>query len=699
MSKKLASLMIRISANGAQAEKELKTLEKKVNDFGKSMQNFGKNMSKYVTVPLTALAAASVKFADTQLQAEAKLLNALKGREDVQKRLMAQASELQSRSLLGDEVIIEQQAFLAALGLSEQQISATIEAAAQLSAALGIELTSAVKNLAKTYGGMTGELGESIPALKSLTKEQLMAGDAIKYVNDNYKGFAETAANTGAGALVQLKNKLGDLAEQIGVVLLPALDNLVSLLSRLADWLAQMPESTRKWVVGIGAAVAAVGPLLSGIGSLVRNFDSLVALVPKLGSALTWLASHPIAIAITAFATLALKMYNAKKQHEEFMRQLKEQDQQKRDAERQEKYNEIYNEYSRPIYSDEDIQAKISEVGSFWAKLREKYKSDGAIDSNDAHILNLLYEEQRALNDVLEARKRATEDAAAMQKELNNTEKEAVGIIGELQNKIKSLEDKKLLATSQKEIGGINVELAKLNQELDKIKNYTPPKEIIKAESISLIRPTFGVSGPEGSSLLSSSPVLGFDFEAWKAKFFTMGDEMTQLVNSLNGALSNAFGNLASAMGEGIEAAITGDEFKPMQKLLLIVGDMLKQLGSALVAYATALEAFKKAFANPWVALGAGLAAIAAGSAITGLAKKGIPKLATGGLAYAPTLAVVGDNAGATNDPEVVAPLSKLRSYMGGQRLELTGDIEWELRGDVLRAVLNRENFRLSTLR
>lgn len=659
MSKKLASLIIRISANGAQAEKELKTLEKKVNDFGKSMQNFGKNMSKYVTVPLTALAAASVKFADTQLQAEAKLLNALKGREDVQKRLMAQASELQSRSLLGDEAIIEQQAFLAALGLSEQQISATIEAAAQLSAALGIELTSAVKNLAKTYGGMTGELGESIPALKSLTKEQLMAGDAIKYVNDNYKGFAETAANTGAGALVQLKNKLGDLAEQIGVILLPALDKLVSLLSRLADWLAQMPESTRNWVVGIGAAVAVIGPLLSGIGSLVRNFDSLVALVPKLGSALTWLASHPIAIAITAFATLALKMYNAKKQHEEFMRQLKEQYQQKRDAERQEKYNEIYNEYSRPIYSDEDIQAKIREVRSFWARLREEYKSDGVTDSNEAHILNLLYEEQRALIDVINARKRAAEDAAAMQRNLQDS----------------------------------NVELERFTDYLDKIENFTASKDIVKATSISLAPLSFGVGGPKSSPLEES-----FDFEAWKAKFFTMSDEMTQLVNSLNGALSNAFGNLASAMGEGIEAAITGDEFKPMQRLMLIIGDMLKQMGAALVAYATALEAFKEAFKNPWVALGAGLVAIAAGATITGLAKKGIPKLATGGIAYAPTLAVVGDNAGAANDPEVIAPLSKLRNYMGGQKLELVGDIKWELRGDALRAVLNRDNVRLKTL-
>jgi hypothetical protein len=97
-----------------------------------------------------------------------------------------------------------------------------------------------------------------------------------------------------------------------------------------------------------------------------------------------------------------------------------------------------------------------------------------------------------------------------------------------------------------------------------------------------------------------------------------------------------------------------------------------------------------------------GAAAIAAGAAFTALAKRPFAqntvKLANGGLAYGQTMAVVGDNPGAANDPEVIAPLSKLRNYLGGQKLELTGEIEWEMRGDVLRAVLDRNNVRLATL-
>lgn len=56
-----------------------------------------------------------------------------------------------------------------------------------------------------------------------------------------------------------------------------------------------------------------------------------------------------------------------------------------------------------------------------------------------------------------------------------------------------------------------------------------------------------------------------------------------------------------------------------------------------------------------------------------------IPRLATGGLVKAPTLAVVGDNAGANSgNPEVVAPLSKLQGMLdnsGGQDTVILGEI------------------------
>lgn len=55
-----------------------------------------------------------------------------------------------------------------------------------------------------------------------------------------------------------------------------------------------------------------------------------------------------------------------------------------------------------------------------------------------------------------------------------------------------------------------------------------------------------------------------------------------------------------------------------------------------------------------------------------------IPALAEGGLAFGPTAALVGDNPGASADPEVIAPLSKLQDMIGGNTVHVVGEISGE---------------------
>jgi hypothetical protein len=64
------------------------------------------------------------------------------------------------------------------------------------------------------------------------------------------------------------------------------------------------------------------------------------------------------------------------------------------------------------------------------------------------------------------------------------------------------------------------------------------------------------------------------------------------------------------------------------------------------------------------VAAAAGAGAGALFNKLVGAVKP--PKLAKGGLAFGPTMAVVGDNVGARSNPEVIAPLDKLQSMLGG---------------------------------
>ena len=680
-SKKLASLAIKITADGAQAQKELKTLEQNVSDFGKSMQKLGSNLTKYVTVPLTALAGLSVKVANTQLQAEARLLTALKNRGDAQQRLINQAAEIQKRTTYGDEAIIEQQAYLAALDLTEEQITATIEAAVQLAAALGIELESATRNLAKTYSGLAGELGESIPALRELTAEQLKAGEAINYVNREYKGFAETAAATGAGKLQQLKNRIGDLAEKLGTALMPLLEKLVDWIAKLVDWFEQLSPATQESIAKWVALAAAAGPLYT-------IFGSLLTIIPKIGAALTALKG-PLGIAAAGIFALMEKIDYAK---------------------------HLQNQITASARSVGRIGADVFREMTTSARehQQEGYLATRGMSYEEAlqHVKNLALEAERTvdedkkrrLSNMAEGASKAFQEImAARVKEAEAADKllESYGLIGKLQQDIAQLQDKMPFLQTAEEIATANDELAKLNEQLQYYTSLTnkvaEQSQIVKESTIATTPIDFGEGVSVKAGVLADTTTK--DLQKWWDDLSGETDRIAELSASIANSLSQSFTSVAAAIGEGLASLITGEDFSPLQKVLSVLGELLTSLGAAMITYSAALEAFKVAIKsmNPWAALGAGLGLIAAGALVTAIANKPI-KLANGGLAYGPTMAVVGDNPGASNDPEVIAPLSKLRDYMGGQKLQLMGDVSFEIHGDTLQAVLNRNNMRLATL-
>lgn len=69
----------------------------------------------------------------------------------------------------------------------------------------------------------------------------------------------------------------------------------------------------------------------------------------------------------------------------------------------------------------------------------------------------------------------------------------------------------------------------------------------------------------------------------------------------------------------------------------------------------------------------------------------GIPKYEKGALAFGPTLGIFGEYAGASHNPEVVAPLDKLRSMIEPSS-GFSGEVEFIIKGRRLVGVLNKEN-------
>ena len=141
--KSVGFLTIAFGADLRGFDKAMKKAQRSIKKFGTSMQQTGQNLTRNLTLPLVAFAAASVKAFDTQAKAETKLLTALKGREDIQKRLIAQAKELQTKTLFGDEETIAAQAMLAAMGLEEDAILRLIPLVQDMATAKGMDLVQA----------------------------------------------------------------------------------------------------------------------------------------------------------------------------------------------------------------------------------------------------------------------------------------------------------------------------------------------------------------------------------------------------------------------------------------------------------------------------------------------------------------------------------------------------------------------------
>jgi|TARA_R100000482_G_scaffold112742_1_gene55257 hypothetical protein len=222
---------IDISTRGAKKSKEeLSGLNGAISKMGKAV---GVASAAYFGAKGLISAFSTVIEASARQEQAEKALEVALGKTST--ALLKQASSLQQVTTAGDEAIIEQQAFLASLKFTEDQIKEIIPVALDLSAATGISLESAVRNTSKTFSGLAGELGELVPQLRDLTTEEMKAGEAVKVLGELFKGQATKQADTLAGSLEQMSNAVGDASEAIGSLLSPMVIKTAGAIKTLAE--------------------------------------------------------------------------------------------------------------------------------------------------------------------------------------------------------------------------------------------------------------------------------------------------------------------------------------------------------------------------------------------------------------------------------------------------------------------------------
>ena len=145
--------------------------------------------------------------------------------------------------------------------------------------------------------------------------------------------------------------------------------------------------------------------------------------------------------------------------------------------------------------------------------------------------------------------------------------------------------------------------------------------------------------------------------------------DFDKLMTDVSNAIASMGEDIAVAFGEAIGGAMSGQQDVLANfgdAILTALGGFMSQVGKMLIAYAISIEKLQTAFANPTEALIAGIALVAIGAAIKSSMKKGpsVQAFAEGGIVSGPTLGLMGEYPNARSNPEVIAPLDKLRGML-----------------------------------
>ena len=177
-------------------------------------------------------------------------------------------------------------------------------------------------------------------------------------------------------------------------------------------------------------------------------------------------------------------------------------------------------------------------------------------------------------------------------------------------------------------------------------------------------------------------------FEKWNEAVDTAYKKNQDLIEGMSG-IGSVMGSLGQAVG-GAAGEWLNWGANVVQAVAAAIPQITSLLGlqSTQVAANTAVAGSGAAASTASIPIvGPILAVAAVASVLAALAN--LPKFAAGGLAYGPTLGIFGEYAGASNNPEIVAPLNKLRNLIqptGG----MGGVVEFRIDGRMLRGVLNK---------
>lgn len=230
-----------------------------------------------------AVAAGTVlvKLYTKQQDAEGRLVDALKLTGDATDanidKFKKFASGIQKLTVHGDEAVLELFVLAKAMGITTDKAEDATKAAIGLAARYKIDVTSAMKLVAKASSGQTGELARYGIVLKSTLSPQEKF-NALLMMGKASFSFAEKEAGRLAGRFAQFKNSLGDVGEKFGLLIVRSLNlekRFLSIRDALDAFIDRMDRdnSIERWAKQAEEKLSVVASIMKDIfgGSKKRS--------------------------------------------------------------------------------------------------------------------------------------------------------------------------------------------------------------------------------------------------------------------------------------------------------------------------------------------------------------------------------------------------------------------------------------------
>ena len=620
---KLNDLIVTIGAQTRQFDKALGASMRKMQTFGKNTKALGKSMSRSLTMPIAGLGIAAIKSAADLETMETSFVSLTGGAKQAAD-MMANLNQFTAKTPFQIESVAKSARQLIASGSGIEEVNQQLKFLGDIAATSGQPLDE----IAAIFSKVNAKGKVELESLNQLAERGIPIFTALA----DATGLPADKLGAGRVSVDEFNEVLQSFSQEGGFA--------AGAMERLSETASGKFSTALDNLKLAGAALAE--DLLPVVKNLIDDFTAFTQRIQKLSPESKELALQILAVAAAVGPVLAVlpSVLNGFKAVRIAFLALNS-------AMLTNPFAVVATGIALVVTGFIALNSKTLDAATAVEKLAQANK-DLTLEEQKRNVEKAIADQQ-ALVDLLKSEKEAKDKIA---------EKFGGKAIKEQREANQALQD-------------ANAELLKMQEMLAEVDTGMQKVATSTADAASTITTT--MQRAKGATMEALTPLTPKGNKPVIQGLQEMGTAVKDIATKAAESLARtrqemqSFGLQMANSFQSVFSQIIEGTFNFRESMV----SMLKQV----LAKALALIAVFALLSAVTGGVGGGFAQSVGG--LKGFMSTGfnIPKFADGGIVSGPTMAMVGEYSGAANNPEVIAPLDKLQSMMGGASVQVTGKI------------------------